>query len=89
MTVSADLPAEEPGPPVDHAAAAQRAAEEHVRACYAYLHDEGPEPDGLAAPFCGCPACDVRETLHAAYPHLRALWEAERAAQAGTDDTGR
>lgn len=62
----------------DHAAAAQAAAEEHLEACWTHLHDEEqvPEPD-TAAPFCGCLTCEVRETLHAAYPHLRAMWEEE------------
>lgn len=70
--------------PVDHAAAAHRAAEERLAACWAFLHEEAdaPPPD-QAAPFCGCPTCEVREALDAAYPHLRAQWEAEREA----DDT--
>lgn len=57
---------------MDHALAAQQAAEAHIEACWAHLHDEGPEPDTLA-PFCGCLTCEVREILHAAMPHLRQL----------------
>lgn len=40
-------------------------------------NDDGPEPEDLAGPYCGCITCDVREILHAAYPHLLAGWEAE------------
>lgn len=68
--------------PVDtHAAAAQRAAEDHLTACVMWVHeddDEVPEPDTLE-PFCGCTTCEVREVLYAAYPHLRAMWEADQA----------
>lgn len=65
---------------MDHATAAHRAAEEHLTACVESMHDDDvPEPD-TAGPYCGCTTCDVREVLHAAYPHLRAMWEAERAA---------
>jgi len=60
----------------DHAIAAQEAAEQHLTACWEYLNDDGPEPDTLG-PFCGCLTCEVRETLHAAYPHLHKLWEEE------------
>lgn len=56
---------------------AQQAAEEHLEACWAHLNDDAPEPD-TAAPFCGCLTCEVRETLHAAHPHLLAAWEADR-----------
>lgn len=63
---------------MDHFLAAQQAAEAHIEACWAYLHDEdssddpeAPEPD-MMAPFCGCLTCEVREILHAAMPHLRA-----------------
>ena len=38
------------------------------------MDDEEPEiemPD-MAGPFCGCMTCQVRETLHAAWPSLRA-----------------
>jgi hypothetical protein len=59
----------------DHAHDAQRAAETHLEECYAFLNDEDgcEEPDELLAPFCGCFTCQVRETLVAAWPHLRAL----------------
>jgi hypothetical protein len=63
--------------PEDHALAAQQAAEDHIAACWAYLHDDAPEPE-TAAPFCGCLVCEVRETLHAATPHLYRMWEADR-----------
>lgn len=51
---------------------AQNAAEAHLEACWAWLDDDGPEPD-MAGPFCGCATCLVRETLHAAWPYLRQL----------------
>lgn len=65
--------------PLPHDQAAQRAAEERLELAWAYLdqNSEGEEGDlsELAAPFCGCIPCHVREVLDAAYPHLRALWE--------------
>lgn len=60
---------------MDHAMAAQRAAEEHLEACWAYENGDGPEPEDLIAPFCGCMTCEVREVLNAAYPHLHRMWE--------------
>lgn len=54
---------------------AQRAAEEHLTACWQWLDsedDDGPELD-MAGPFCGCETCLVRETLHAAWPFLKRL----------------
>ncbi len=63
--------------PVDYGHLAQQAAEEHLQACWANLDDDGEEPE-TAAPFCGCLTCEVRETLHAAYPFLVQGWEAER-----------
>lgn len=60
--------------------AAQVAAEAHLAACWAHLHEEGPQPEDMAAPFCGCPTCEVREVLHAAYPHLQAMWDADLRA---------
>lgn len=63
---------------IDHAQAAQRAAEEHLLACWESLDDEEVEPETLA-PFCSCMTCEVRETLHAAYPHLRAMALADAA----------
>jgi len=68
-------------PDVDHALAAQQAAEEHLTACWDSVDDEAPEPETFPetlGPFCGCLTCEVREVLHAAYPHLRRLWEEER-----------
>lgn len=63
---------------LEHYVAAQKAAEEHLAACWASLHDEDvPEPETFS-PFCGCQTCEVREVLHAAEPHLRAAWEEER-----------
>jgi hypothetical protein len=50
---------------------AQAAAELHLEHCWAHLNEDAPEPDTLA-PFCGCLTCEVRETLHAAEPHLLA-----------------
>lgn len=54
---------------------AQQAAEKHLEACYDWLEAEDgdvEEPD-MAGLFCGCLTCQVRETLHAAYPFLRQL----------------
>jgi hypothetical protein len=61
--------------------AAQRAAEDHLDACFEYIDImESPnEPDDerydvpedpASAPFCGCNTCIVRETLLAAREHL-------------------
>lgn len=67
----------------DHAHDAQQAAEHHLEACYALLNDEEEEAEGpeTLAPFCGCFTCQVRETLHAAWPHLRALALEEAASE--------
>lgn len=62
---------------IDYGQRAQIAAEEHLMACWDYLHDDGEEPEDLAGPFCGCQTCEVRETLHAAYPHLQEMWQAD------------
>lgn len=62
----------------DHAQAAQRAAEEHLLACWESLDNEEVEPE-TAAPFCGCMTCEVRETLWAAYPQLQAMALADAA----------
>ena len=60
---------------------AQKAAEEHLADVYEY-HSELDElgysdaaiqqlrPDPSFGPWCGCDTCQVRETLHAALPHL-------------------
>jgi len=62
--------------PDEWATRAQRAAEEHLEECWASLDDEELEPETMA-PFCGCFTCQVRETLHAAMPYLRAMIRAE------------
>jgi len=71
---------------------AQRAAEERIEDAFTLLNNEADEvmdflspedqdriESSLAGPFCGCMTCEVREILHAAYPHLRdiALLEAQ------------
>lgn len=60
---------------------AQTAAEEHLAKVYEY-HDRLAElgysdaviaqvgDDPAYGPWCGCDTCQVRETLHAALPHL-------------------
>ena len=58
--------------------AAQRAAEQRLKGCWAAQefydehYDDGEQPpeDPSCAPFCGCTTCIVREVLDAAYPHL-------------------
>lgn len=72
--------------PTDLGEQAQQAAEKHLDACWAALdaHEEGDEaewPD-LAAPFCGCQTCEVREVLHVAWPYLRRAAHEELDAQA-------
>lgn len=59
----------------DYGALAQKAAEEHLTACWeAYWAEEECEsldelPESPAcAPFCGCETCVVREVLYAAWP---------------------
>jgi len=70
--------------PEHHAHAAHAAAEAHMWECWQSLDDDDVDPD-TAAPFCGCMTCEVRETLHAAYPHLRDMVLAEAAdEQEGT-----
>ena len=64
---------------------AQKAAEEHLMACQAALdfedygdyysgageEFEAPEfPENMAAPYCGCETCVIRETLHVSWPIL-------------------
>jgi hypothetical protein len=54
---------------------AQRAAEDHLLACYEAMHaaDEGLEvEDPAVGAFCGCETCEVREVLFAAWPIMRA-----------------
>jgi hypothetical protein len=55
---------------------AQQAAEAHLERCFdamdAEEQDDGRDVESPAiAPFCGCARCQVRETLHAAWPVLR------------------
>lgn len=61
---------------MDHGMAAQKAAEEHLDACWeAYWMEEVDGDEDVIspalAPFCGCQTCVVREVLYAAYPHLK------------------
>lgn len=74
---------------------AQKAAEERLELAYAILNGEADDltddldaelAGELAGPFCGCVTCEVREVLDAAFPHLRAGWEAEQQAQGGRPD---
>jgi hypothetical protein len=65
----------------EHFTDAQRAAEAHLERVVHY-HNELAEmgysdvaiqqapPDPAFGPWCGCLTCEVRETLHAALPHL-------------------
>lgn len=61
----------------EHEALAQRAAEEHLAACQEAMYategiddpQDWPESPSIG-PFCGCDTCVVRETLHAAWPHV-------------------
>lgn len=67
------------GGPVDHLAAAGVAAQERLELLAECLFrelegdedDTIPWPEDMAAPYDGCTTCDVREALHAAYPHIR------------------
>ncbi len=64
---------------------AQQAAEKRLSICWEveeYADEDLPpeleaEAAAIAAPFCGCQTCEIREVLDAAYPHLKAGWEAE------------
>ena len=68
----------------DFGAEAHAAAAKHLEAIAAahdyeeygdYYHDtdEAPEwPEDMAGPWCACDTCTIRETLHAAWPILRA-----------------
>ena len=59
---------------IDHGLEAHRAAEAHLEACWEALdaESEGEVVDwpDILAPFCGCRTCEVREVLHAAWPHM-------------------
>ena len=52
--------------PVDVGVLAQRAAEDHLAACWEALDIMEESP--ASAPFCGCQTCEVREVLYAAWP---------------------
>lgn len=58
----------------DYGQQMQRAAEEHLVACFDALaaEEEGEPivvwPEDMGGPFCGCTTCVVRETLTAALP---------------------
>lgn len=45
-----------------------------------YMLDDGPEPEGLLAPYCGCEDCNARETLNRLIPRMRLLVLAELSA---------
>lgn len=60
---------------------AQKAAEQHILACWAHHHaveEHGHDAEALVAlgddpaigPFCGCTTCEVREILTVAMPHI-------------------
>lgn len=56
---------------------AYKAAVAHLEACHdaLYAEEAGMDDDvssPASAPFCGCDDCQVRETLYAAFPILRA-----------------
>ena len=61
----------------DFGAQAQRAAEDHITACWEHFHasDEGGasiDEDPAVGAFDGCQTCEVREILFAATPFLEA-----------------
>lgn len=60
--------------PRDYGLEAQQAAEAHLEALWeaADSDDEHAMDDiDIAAPWCGCTTCIVREVLHAAWPILQ------------------
>lgn len=63
---------------------AQRAAEEHLSACEAWLWQAEEDivfaPSPASAPFCGCDTCQVREILFVAWPILLQAAKEELAA---------
>jgi hypothetical protein len=78
--------------PRDYGYEAHRAAEKHLIACFEALDAEGEGDDGqwppdMAGPFDGCDTCQVRETLHAAWPFLLEAARAELAEQDGAGST--
>lgn len=59
----------------DYGLLAQKAAEEHLDACYEAMWKAEEEDDfavdsPASGPFCGCETCVVREVLHASYEFL-------------------
>jgi len=66
----------DPGAARDYGHEAHELAEEHLDSCFEALDAEGDLgeeaewPAILAAPFCGCTTCVVREVLNAAWPIL-------------------
>lgn len=71
MTTVTDLAGVRHELEADYGAQAQRAAEAHLMAVWqAFEDDTAPHPE--VGPFCGCPTCEVRETLAAAWPFLEA-----------------
>lgn len=62
----------------DYGAEAQKVAEAHIMACWDWYQDDEtvdghPQGDDPAsAPFDGCPTCEVREILYAAWPLIEA-----------------
>lgn len=59
----------------DYGLLAQKAAEAHLAELEGCLWEEGeggnPQWPAMAGPYCGCETCMIRETLFAAWPHLR------------------
>ena len=66
---------------IDYGREAHEAAEEHLEACWEALDAENEgeviEWPNTAGPFCGCLTCQIRETLHAAWPHMELAVRAE------------
>lgn len=70
--------------------AAQRAAEERIELAHVSLEDIPEDLEDeigatLAGPYCGCITCEVREILHAAYPHLKEIALLEHAAEQASE----
>lgn len=60
---------------VDYEHLAQRSAEERLAVATAVLFDDEDQLASveLAAPYCGCDTCVVREVISAAWPYLYRL----------------
>lgn len=58
----------------DYGAEAQKAAEEHLNGCWDWYDQQeyadvlGVPANPASAPFDGCPTCEIREILFAAWP---------------------